>query len=151
MEKTNIPQDDLGLNDNKGRELCYATDENGDYTTGLSLGWEAKGIPLIEVWRDVRDTLIKISKEIEVGEASPLKFYMQYNLMDSFLVAASVGIATWRVKLHLMPFFYNRMNDTMTARYAKELGLTVDNMKNSNHITPLNISELIKEKSGLEL
>ena len=46
MKKEEIPQDESNLSKSNVKELCYATDENGNYTTGLSTGWEPKTIAL---------------------------------------------------------------------------------------------------------
>ena len=34
MKKEEIPQDESNLSKSNVKELCYATDENGNYTTG---------------------------------------------------------------------------------------------------------------------
>ena len=41
MKKEDIPQDDGALN-KLTREVVYATDSAGNYTTELSTGWEVK-------------------------------------------------------------------------------------------------------------
>ena len=46
MEKEKVPQDNGNLTKNNMKELLYATDENGEYTTTLSSGWEPKTIAL---------------------------------------------------------------------------------------------------------
>ena len=151
MKKENIPKDDWGLSDNVSQELCYATDADGSYTTGLSPGWEAKNIALSQAWHDIKDALVQTVNEVEEGSVSPLKFYMQFNLMEPFLLASFVGIATWRVKLHMKPMFYNKMGDKMLSKYATELGISVDDMKNPNHVPSINVEEAVKQKSGVEV
>ncbi len=46
MKKEEVPQDKSNLSKGNLKELCYATDENGNYTTALSSGWEPKTIAL---------------------------------------------------------------------------------------------------------
>ena len=46
MKKDEVPQDQGNLSSNSMKELVYATDENGNYTTALSSGWEPKTIAL---------------------------------------------------------------------------------------------------------
>ena len=151
MKKENIPKDDWGIGDNVSRELCYATEADGSYTTGLSPGWEAKNIALTQAWHDIKDALVQTVEDITEGKVSPLKYYMQFNLMEPFLLASFVGIATWRVKLHMKPVFYNKMGEKMLTKYASELGITVEDMKNSNHVSSINIKEAIKKKSGIDV
>ena len=46
MEKEKVPQDKSNLTKNNVKELLYATDADGNYTTTLSTGWEPKTIAL---------------------------------------------------------------------------------------------------------
>ena len=43
MKKNEVPQDKSSLSSINMKELCYATDENGNYTTELSEGWRIFG------------------------------------------------------------------------------------------------------------
>ena len=44
MKKSEVPQQKGALGTIK--EMCYATDENGNYTTTLSSGWDVKSTAL---------------------------------------------------------------------------------------------------------
>ena len=46
MKKNEVPQDKSNLESANFKELCYAVDENGEYTTELSTGWSPKTIAL---------------------------------------------------------------------------------------------------------
>ena len=46
MKKEHLPQDDSSLKSANMTELVYVTDENGDYTTANSTGWNAKKLAL---------------------------------------------------------------------------------------------------------
>ena len=46
MKKSEVPQDESDLANAGFRELCYATDEQGNYVTENSTGWEVKAAAL---------------------------------------------------------------------------------------------------------
>ena len=46
MRKEEVPQDIGNLSKSNMKELVYATDQEGNYTTSLSSGWEPKTIAL---------------------------------------------------------------------------------------------------------
>lgn len=48
MKIDNVPQDRSNLESAKMTEILYITDENGNYTTASSTGWEAKALALEE-------------------------------------------------------------------------------------------------------
>ena len=44
MKKSEVPQDKSNLESANFKELCYAVDENGEYTTAHTTGWDPKTI-----------------------------------------------------------------------------------------------------------
>jgi hypothetical protein len=50
MKKKDIPQD-LGALGKITKEVCYAVDDTGRYTTELSQGWEVKTDALGAAWQ----------------------------------------------------------------------------------------------------
>ncbi|OFX53851.1 MAG: hypothetical protein A2046_09730 [Bacteroidetes bacterium GWA2_30_7] len=150
MEKQNIPQDDWGLGDGISRELCYALDENGNYTTGLSPGWEPKNIVLIEAWREIYEKLQIIANQVKENKVSSLLYFMEFNLMTPSILASSVGIPTWKVKLHFKPFFFKRISFKLKEKYAKELGISIEQLSNPDYIATLDILDEVYKKSGIK-
>lgn len=150
MEKQNIPQDDWGLSDGVSRELCYAIDENGNYTTGLSPGWEPKNVVLTEAWREIYEKLLLIAEQVKDKKVSPLLYFMEFNLMIPSILASSVGISSWRVKLHFKPYFFKRISPKLLEKYAQELGIKPEQLT-YEYISKLDIAEEVFNKSGIKL
>jgi len=48
VKKQDIPQDESNLQSANMTEMLYVTDENNNYTTAQSIGWEAKKAALDE-------------------------------------------------------------------------------------------------------
>jgi glutathionyl-hydroquinone reductase len=133
MKKEDIPQDHSPLV-NHFRELCYARDNDGNYTTGLSTGWEVKTVALEQAWEEIKLRIEETLEEIKAGTKTPLAYFMELRLMDSKLLAQYAGIWHFRVKKHLNnPSSFKKLTKETLAKYAKALDTTVEELTQFNH------------------
>ena len=107
MKKEEIPQDDGALN-KLTKEVVYAVDNAGKYTTELSTGWEVKGEALDVAWKDIEHRIENAKQKVLNNEASPLLYFMELRLMDMgiepFLLASSLrGVLAQRLVRCLCP------------------------------------------------
>jgi hypothetical protein len=130
MEKEKVPQDTGNLTKNNLKELLYATDENGDYTTTLSSGWEPKTIALSNSIDDIKERIAEAKLQVETGESSPICYYMEVNKMDLTILASYVGLWKWRVKRHFKPNVFAKLNDKILQKYADAFEISVQELKN---------------------
>ena len=130
MEKEKVPQDKSNLTKNNVKELLYATDENGNYTTTLSTGWEPKTIALSNSIDDINERIAEAKMQVETGEASPICYYMELNKMDLTILASYVGLWKWRVKRHIKPEVIAKLNDKKLKKYADAFDISVAELKN---------------------
>lgn len=130
MEKEKVPQDKSNLTKNNVKELLYATDENGNYTTTLSTGWEPKTIALSNSIDDINERIAEAKMQVETGEASPICYYMELNKMDLTILASYAGLWKWRVKRHFKPEVFAKLNDKILKKYADAFDISVDELKN---------------------
>ena len=127
MQKKDVPQD-VGLN--KGlTEITYAVDENGSYVQVPSLGWEPKNIANQQAWGLIRQEITFAIEQIRSGERSPIAYHMARNLMTVGLLASYAGLSRWRVRRHLKPAGFNRLDRTMLKRYADVFGISPEALK----------------------
>jgi hypothetical protein len=129
MKKDEIPHD-LGALGKITKELCYAVDESGKYTTELSEGWEVKENALDVAWHDVENRIAFAKQKVLNKEASPLLYFMELKLMDIPIVAAYTGFWKWQVKRHLKPSVFKKLPDRKLSRYAAIFETSVDDLKN---------------------
>ena len=132
MKKEEVPQDKSNLSSNNMKELCYATDENGNYTTALSTGWEPKTIALENSIQEINERIEQAKNDLRNGLVSPIVYYMEVHKMDWVTLAGYVEMWTWRVKRHGKPNVFKKLNDKILSRYAEAFEITVAELKNYN-------------------
>ena len=131
MEKDNVPQDKSNLTKNNVKELLYATDENGNYTTTLSTGWEPKTIALSNSIDEINERIADAKQQVLNGEASPIVYFMEVNKMDLTILASYVGLWKWRVKRHFKPSVFATLSDSILQKYANTFEISIEELKNS--------------------
>ncbi|MBS7230390.1 hypothetical protein KHA90_05080 [Flavobacterium psychroterrae] len=130
MEKEKVPQDKSNLTKNNVKELLYATDENGEYTTTLSTGWEPKSIALSNSIDEINERIAEAKMQVEIGEVSPICYYMERSKMDLTILASYVGMWKWRVKRHFKPTVFAKLNDSILKKYADAFEISIAELKN---------------------
>ncbi len=130
MKKDEIPQDPSPL-DKFTKEVCYAVDEKGEYTTGLSRGWQVKADALGITWKEAEARTGNAREKVKNGEASPILFFMELNMMDLSIVAAYTGFWQWTIKRHLKPAVFKKLSEKKLKKYAELFDVTVEELKSA--------------------
>ncbi len=128
MKKEEVPQDESNLASANIREVYYALDENGNYTTALSTGWEAKKIALDESIAALEEWIEDARKKVKAGEASPILYFMELNKMDVQVLAGYTGMWAWRVKRHLKPGVFAGLSTKILQKYADAFGIRLEEL-----------------------
>ncbi|HEV3252070.1 MAG TPA: hypothetical protein VGZ71_14015 [Puia sp.] len=128
MKKQDIPQD-LGPLSKITKEVCYAVDDSGRYTTELSQGWEVKTNALDAAWQDIKERVTAAREKVIKKEASPLLYFMELRLMDVPIVAAYTGFWNWQVRRHMKPEVFERLSDKKLRKYAETFEVSVEHLK----------------------
>jgi hypothetical protein len=132
VRKEEIPQDPSSLND-VSRELCYAVDDAGKYTTALSTGWEVKASALGLAWADIHERAQRAKENALRGECSPIAYFMGVRLMDTGILASYTGYWKWQIRRHLRASVFNSLPTEKLMRYAKAFDVSLDELR-SMHI-----------------
>ena len=130
MKKNDVPQDEGNLSKSNMKELIYATDEEGNYTTELSTGWEPKTIALSNSIEEINERIAMAKHKMQIGEASPIVYLMEVNKMDVSILASYVGMWKWRVKKHFKPKVFANLHDRVLQRYADSFNISITELKN---------------------
>lgn len=128
MKKEDIPQDESALN-KLTKEVVYAVDGSGNYTTELSTGWEVKATALDVAWKDIEERIENARNKVLNNEASPILYFMELRLMDIGIVAAYTGFWQWSIRQHLKPGPFKKLSENKLKKYAEAFNVSVEELK----------------------
>jgi len=129
MKKSEVPQDESNLASTNLRELCYAVDENGEYTTEHTTGWDPKTIALSNAIDEIKERVALARSKVLAGETSPIEYYMELHKMDLSVLASYVGIWKWRVKRHFKPLVFRKLSKKTLQKYADIFDITIEKLQ----------------------
>lgn len=111
-------------------EVLYVTDENDNYTTANSIGWDAKKAALEESLSLINERIEEAKQKVADNLVSPIIYFMELNKMDFQVLASYVGMWQWTVKRHAKPNKFKKLSDSTLKKYADTFGISVDELKN---------------------
>ncbi len=129
MKKKEVPQDHSNLASANIKDMVYAVDENGEYTTELSTGWEPKTIALDNAIKEIEARVEDARQRVLKKETSPIEYYMELHKMDLPILASYIGLWKWRVKRHFKPSVFKRLSTKTLQKYAEVFEVTVEQLK----------------------
>ncbi|WP_144283314.1 hypothetical protein [Chryseobacterium echinoideorum] len=130
MKKQDLPQDESNLKSANMTEVLYVTDENDNYTTANSIGWDAKKAALEESLSLINERIAEAKQKVADNLVSPIIYFMELNKMDLQVLAAYVDKWQWTVKRHTKPKIFKKLSDSTLKKYADAFGISVDELKN---------------------
>ena len=128
MKKDEIPQDDGALN-KLTKEVVYAVDASGKYSTELSTGWDVKIKALDLAWEDIEKRIEAAKQKVLKNEASPILYFLELRLMDLGILASYTGFWKWTIKRHLKPSVFNKLSEQKLQQYADAFNVSVGELK----------------------
>jgi hypothetical protein len=123
MKSKDVPQDDANLFEGKTRDVQYALDEEGKYTTVKSVGWEPKNIVMLQAWEYENNKISEAYKLVVEGKMSPVFYHMKKCLMDIKLLASYSGFSRFKVKRHFNPKVFKKLSDEKLDKYVYAFGM----------------------------
>ncbi len=130
MKKQDIPQDESNLKSANMTEVLYVTDENNNYSTANSIGWEAKKAALDESMALINERIQQAKEDVANNSVSPIIYFMEFNKMDLSVLASYMGMWQWTVKRHAKPKNFKKLSDSTLKKYADTFGISLDELKN---------------------
>jgi len=118
MKSKEVPQDDANMMRGKWKDPIYTIDEEGNYTTSYSLGWDVKNEVMQQAWDNINKKVEEIRIQVINGKLSPIAYYMEKNIMDIGLLSKYMGIWRWTAKKHLKPKYFNKLSAQLISQYA---------------------------------
>jgi hypothetical protein len=129
MKVQEVPQDSKFFKDTVIRDVAYAIDDEGNYTSVISEGWEVKNDALDMTWDEIGEKCEKIRRKVLDGKYSPLAYHLEKNIMDVGLFAKYTGQTRRKIKKHLKPENFEKLDDSILRQYAEVLRISIDELK----------------------
>lgn len=129
MKAKEVPQDKSHL-EAASREVYYAVNEDGKYTTELSTGWNVKAIALDNALKEIEERVQNAKQRVKENKTSPIEYYMEVHKMDPTILASYVGLWKWRVKRHFKPSVFKKLSARILQKYADVFEISVHELQN---------------------
>jgi hypothetical protein len=110
--------------------LHYSVDQDGHWDRKLLANWGAKEIVNTQTWIIVQERINEARQKVLNGEMSPIGYFMVKCIMDAKLCAQFTGFSSFRVKKHLKPKNFKKLDRTVLQRYADVFEISVDTLVN---------------------
>lgn len=128
MKKSELPQDKGHLVDFT-REVCYVKNEEGKYEADLSAGWEVKNEALDNAWNEIDERILNAKEEYLNGISSPIKYFMEKELMDLGVLSGYTNFWKWQIKRHFIPDNFRKLSMKKLNKYALAFGVSIQEIK----------------------
>jgi len=131
MKKNEVPQDNEEVYENKFGDglLKYAIEDNNEYTTVQSVGWEPEIVALKQAWEEVELKIKEAGDAVNAGRLSPIYYYMERKLLDPGILASYMGKWQWQIRRHFRPTVFSKLDHTTLDKYASVFGISVEQLK----------------------
>lgn len=117
MKIEDVPQDQDPAFEG-GTKICYAVNPLGQIVPVRSSGWQTEAVVKDIAWQVIERELATCRARVLSGQASALEYFMKARQMDVALLAQNMGYITWRVRWHLRPKVWAKINARILQRYA---------------------------------
>jgi len=78
----------------------------------------------------VHEKVEQVRQDVLAGKVSPIAYFMEKNIMDIRLLADYVDLSKRKVRKHLKPEQFNRLDDNILQRYADIFEISLSELKN---------------------
>ncbi len=117
--------------------VSYSVNSDGAYELVSGPGWQPVNVVNAQAWREIEKEISVAEDKVHSGRASCLQYYMTANQMDVGLLARYTGQPRWRIRLHLMPFFFSKLAPDAIRKYAELFQVTSEDLKNGRLKPPV--------------
>ena len=112
------------------KELFYSYDTDGNFAKRVGFHGESDRVTLQQAWDLFNDRIEEARQKVKAGLASPILYYMEKTLVTPMDLSMHTGIMVWKVKRHLKPGVFKRLNEKTLKKYAEVFNVTPEQLKN---------------------
>ena len=108
--------------------LNYIPNDSGRITASTKDSWQPVNEVNRQAWEEIDRHIARAQRKIASGRASCLSYYMVANQMSILLLARYTRQPSWKVFLHLLPFFFKRLSRRQLRPYAQLFQVSEDDL-----------------------
>jgi hypothetical protein len=112
--------------------VCYSRNSQGEYELVPEFVCQPVTVANQQAWREIDRQLARSREKVLSGRVSCLHYYMTAALMDTGLLARYTGQSRWKVRLHLVPFFFARLPADTLKKYADLFSISPDDLRTAS-------------------
>jgi hypothetical protein len=110
--------------------LHYTIDKDGNWDRKMLANWGHKEIVNTQTWIVVQERLNAAKEDVVSGKSSPIAYYMTKCVMDPKLCGEFVGLPRRKVKNHMKPAVFDKLDQDILKKYADVFEISVDELVN---------------------
>ena len=111
------------------KKAMYATNQDGEYGTIASKGWEVEEIVTSQAVEEFERLSQNALSRAQNGLSSVLEYHMYNNRMDLALLSQTTGFFKWTIKKDFQVKNFKNISEKRANLYADVLGITLDELK----------------------
>jgi hypothetical protein len=85
---------------------------------------------MLQAWEVINEKVEQVRQDVLAGKVSPIAYYMEKNIMDLKILSDYVNLPRRKVRKHIQPENFSRLEEDILARYADTFNITVDELRN---------------------
>jgi hypothetical protein len=128
MKVNEVPQD--GKRMLKTAMVQYAVNDQGEFEQVLSNGWDPGYYSHINIHDEFQELAHEARERFKKNLASPLEYFMYRAIHDLDSLSLHMKIPRRKVKKHLTPQGFAKLDDAALQKYALVLLTDVETIKN---------------------
>lgn len=115
----------------------YSVNDNGEYKMVSGPGGQPMNVANHLAWEEIDKHIQRAREKVACKRMSCLYYYMVSNHMDVSLLAKYTRQSRLRVRLHLIPFIFNRLGPRSIATYAELFQVSVEDLMQGRILPPV--------------
>ena len=127
MKVKEVPQD--GKRMLKTTLVHYAENDEGKFEKVPSNGWDPGYYAGYNLHQEFEELAEEAKERVKNGQSSPLEYFMYKASLDLDGLAQFTEIPKRKVKKHLTPRGFERLDDAILARYAHVMHTDIETIK----------------------
>jgi hypothetical protein len=110
--------------------INYAVDEKGKIVPVQCSGWDVQVLVMDNLANMFDEWAVEAKERVKNNQSSPIEYFMYHFGLDLPTLAQQMGISQRKVKKHMKPEVFEKLDEKILAQYASLFQIDVRTIKN---------------------